>query len=401
MAKKIDWIKGNFPGVRFYKHDTRKHGVKFDKYYSGSFQVNKKRKFIGFGWSSEGWLEDEVWKKINKFKHNLKTGIGPTSLKEEFELREVEEKEIETENMSIDNFYKNIYKPVAKKDKRINTMGPEGSYYKTWIKPELGHLPFHKIKPFNLEKLKKVMIDANRAPRTIQHCFAIFRRIWNFAKLNDIVNEDCPTRKVKLPKVENQRLRFFSHEEANALLNRLQQKSQQVYDMTLLSLHTGMRSGEVRSLIWGVVDFKNKSIAVRDSKGKFRHAYLTEATYEMLNDKYKGQNSSETIFKDRDGQPVKSISKTFDRTVKELNFNEGVMDRRDIASFHTCRHTFASWHVQNGTDLYELKELLGHSTIQLTERYSHLKPDGLKKVAQNFDKMIKDNIIPLEKTENG
>jgi len=401
MDKKINWIKGSFPGVRFYKHETRKHGIKFDRYYSGSFQVNKKRKFIGFGWSSEGWTENKVWEKINKFKHNLKTGTGPTSLKEELAFRDAEKKETEIENMSLNDFYKNTYKPVAMKDKKSNTMGPEGSYYITWIKPELGHLPFYKIKPFNLEKLKKAMMDANRAPRTIQHCFAIFRRIWNFAKLNDITNEDCPTRKVKLPKVENQRLRFFTHEEADALLNRLQKNSRQVYNMTLLSLHTGMRSGEVRSLIWGVVDFENKSLAVRDSKGKFRHAYLTEATFKMLNDIYNEQNSSEKIFKDRDGQPVKSISKTFDRAIKKLKFNDGVIDRRDRASFHTCRHTFASWHVQNGTDLYELKELLGHSTIQLTERYSHLKPDGLKKVAQNFDKMIKKNIILLDKAENG
>ena len=51
-------------------------------------------------------------------------------------------------------------------------------------------------------------------------------------------------------------------------------------------------------------------------------------------------------------------------------------------------------HIQNGTDLYTVKELLGHSTIQLTERYSHLRPDGLKMAAQNFDeKVIKNNII--------
>ena len=50
------------------------------------------------------------------------------------------------------------------------------------------------------------------------------------------------------------------------------------------------------------------------------------------------------------------------------------------------RHTFSSWHVQNGTDLYTVKELLGHSTIQLTERYSHLRPDGLKKATATLEK---------------
>jgi site-specific recombinase XerD len=116
---------------------------------------------------------------------------------------------------------------------------------------------------------------------------------------------------------------------------------------------------------------------------------------------YQDQSPSELVFKDNNGRQIIKISKTFGRTIKNLGFNDGVTDRRDRALFHTCRHTFASWHVQNGTDLYTVKELLGHSTIQLTERYSHLRPDGLKKAARNFDeKVIKNNIIKLEKTEN-
>jgi len=84
-----------------------------------------------------------------------------------------------------------------------------------------------------------------------------------------------------------------------------------------------------------------------------------------------------------------------------LRFNNGITDRRDKALFHTCRHTFASWHVQNGTDLYTVKELLGHSTIQLTERYSHLRPDGLKTAAKNFDNNLKNSkkIVEMKKIE--
>ncbi len=148
----------------------------------------------------------------------------------------------------------------------------------------------------------------------------------------------------------------------------------------------------------GVVDFENKSLTIRDSKGELRHVFMTNMLEALFERMYKKQKPSDFVFKDNKGEKIKSISNSFDRVVEELGFNIGVDDRRDKVTFHTCRHTFASWHVQNGTDLYTVKELLGHSTIQLTERYSHLRPDGLKKAAQLFDKrVVNGNPVPLEK----
>jgi len=407
-AKKISWEKGNNPGVRFYKHDARKHGVKFDRYFSGAYQVRGKRKFIGFGWESEGWTDKEVSNKLDKYKHNLKTGNGPITLKEEIALKEVEQedlKRVEQEKEKLDitfsDFFENTYIPISKTSKKFESWRKELEHFKNWLKDELGHIPVKKITAFNLEKVKKNMLDAGRASRSIQYVFATFRQAWNYARLNDIVNNDSPTRKVKLAKVNNKRLRFFSHEEADILLSTLKNKSQQVHDITLFSLHTGARAGEIFFLTWGVVDFENGTAQLRDSKGADRHAYLTDATQNMLKHRFNGQAASEFVFKDTKGKQINKISNTFFRTIDELRFNDGITDRRDKALFHTCRHTFASWHVQNGTDLYTVKELLGHSTIQLTERYSHLRPDGLKKAAQMFDeKIIKNNIVPLEKTEN-
>jgi len=403
--KNIKWEKGSLPGIRFFKHETRKHGVKFDRYFSGSFQVKGKRKFIGFGWSSEGWTEKKIWEKINEYKHNLKIGNGPTTLKEEMAMKEAEKREqkknkaiAERDNKTFGAFFKEVYEPAALKHKKIYTVQNEIGLFNNWLKPEVGHLPFNKIKPFNLEKIKKNMLDAGRAPRSLQYCFATFRQVWNYAQINDFVNDSSPTRKVKLPKVKNNRLRFFTPEEAAILLDALKYRSQQVHDITLFSLHTGARAGEIFALTWGVVDFKNGSVLLRDSKGADRHAYLTTATRNMLEALFNGQAASELIFKDTADSQIKKISKTFFRTVNGLGLNDGITDRRDKALFHTCRHTFASWHVQNGTDLYTVKELLGHSTIQLTERYSHLRPDGLKTVAREFDdKLKKSNIVSLPK----
>ncbi|CCK80034.1 tyrosine-type recombinase/integrase [Desulfobacula toluolica] len=404
MAK---WKSSKYPGVRFREHPTRKHGVSFDKYFAIRYQRDGKRKEEGLGWTSGGWTLQKAALKLAELKEAAVTGNGETRLSEKREKARIKKIEIQKEKarkekdaITIKNYFYKTYYPAIQQEKKHKTHIREESLFRTWINPAIGHKTFKDISSFDLERLRKNMLDEGRAPRSVQYCFATFRQIWNHARINGLINNESPTRNVKLPKVENQRLRFLSHEEAEILLKSLKIKSQKIHDMTLLSLHTGVRAGEIFSLTWGVIDLENGFALVRDAKGKPRHVYLTDATQAMFERIYEGQSPSELVFKDTNGKQIQFISHTFDRTVKELGFNDGVTDRRDKVTFHTCRHTFASWHVQNGTDLYTVKNLLGHSTIQLTERYSHLRPDGLKKAAQNFDeKVIKNNIAPLEKTK--
>jgi site-specific recombinase XerD len=68
--------------------------------------------------------------------------------------------------------------------------------------------------------------------------------------------------------------------------------------------------------------------------------------------------------------------------------NKGIEDKRQRVVFHTLRHTYASWLVENGVDLYTVKELMGHKNLAMTERYSHLGQNTLKAAVQKLERAI-------------
>jgi len=90
------------------------------------------------------------------------------------------------------------------------------------------------------------------------------------------------------------------------------------------------------------------------------------------------------IFPGPHRKPLREITSYFRTSVSELGFNEGITDRRERFSFHSLRHTAASFLIQSGVDLYTVKEILGHRSIALTERYSHLADHALKQAAQKM-----------------
>lgn len=119
-----------------------------------------------------------------------------------------------------------------------------------------------------------------------------------------------------------------------------------------------------------------------------RYAYLTDEITEVLRSRHLGQRSG-LVFTSRTGGKVDRISKAYSRTVDEL-FNEDVADSRQRVCFHTLRHTYASWLVQKGVDLYSVKELMGHADFKMTTRYSHLAPEGLRRKAKVLEGSLEE-----------
>jgi len=403
MAKR-KWNKTRYPGVRYREHETRKHGVGWDRYFSIRYRFDSKMYESGLGWTSQGWTTEKASSELAELKKNAKTGSGPLTLAEKRDLarqgKEAEaqaKQEEEKQALTFGQYFEKTYHPAAAVSKKHNTWKQEGSYCKVWLKPNIGRMRLMDLRPLHIEKIKRAMVKKKKAPRTIQAVLALARQVWNHARNNDIVSGDWPGRSVKAGRFDNRRMRFLTHDECEALISKLREVSPQVANMALLSLDTGMRAGEIFSLTWENVNMDTGQIRVMDTKsGKNRTAYMTQRVKDMFQALEDDQG---LVFPSNTGGRVGQISATVVRIIKAIGLNDGITDSRNKATFHSFRHTFASRLVANGTDLYTVKELMGHSTLAMTERYSHVSNDSLelavKRMEQATAKKAVAVVIPL------
>jgi integrase len=392
------WYKTEYKGIRYRKHKERKHGIKFDRYFAVRYQRDGKRKEEGIGWASEGWTLEKVALLLAELKQAHKTGKGPVRLSDKREIAEkkkqvdkAQEEQKAREGITFSQYFSDTYFPIAKMNKKHESYRKEKEHFKNWLSPVLGKMPLKDIYPLNLEKVKKNMMDAGRSSRSLQYVFATFRQIWNMAKRDGLVSAESPSKQVKLPKISNERLRFLTYKEADKLLENLKGRSIQLHNIALLSLHCGLRASEIFRLKWQDIDLNRGGwgvIMVHGKGDKSRPAFMTEDVKAMFESLELGSPDS-LVFTDRQGNQIASISNAFDRAVRELSLNDGITDPRNKFTFHCLRHTFASWLVQSGESLYTVKELLGHSTMAMTERYSHLASKNLKDAVKKLEESLK------------
>jgi integrase len=406
----IKRYKTEYPGVRYKEHPTRKHGIRADRYFSVVYRLGSKVIEEGLGWGSEGMTAAKASLELGKLKEAKRLGVGPQTLHEKRAInqqkREQKQREQEQEQkdaLTFDQLFSKAYIEDADRTKNVISVRRERELYRLHIKDVLGAVPLKDISVKHIETVRDRMIDSGKAPATIRYALAVPRQVINYAKDHEMFSGDNPVSKVKKPKGDNKRVRFLSHEEASMLLDAIRDRSIECYNISLLSLHTGMRLGEITSLAWADVDFRKRLLTLRNTKnGLTRHARMTKAVFEMLFSLKKGK-PNELVFPPRTGAKaakVMKISRTFERCVDALMLNEGIMDPRQQVVFHSLRHTFASWMIEGGASLFTVSKLLGHNTIAMTERYSHVAEKTLQQAVQSFENSIDSAAVKTPKTDN-
>lgn len=376
-------------GIRYREHPSRKHGLKPDRYYVLRYIVDGVRRQEALGWASEGVTLEKARIELGRLKEANRLGEGPRTLAERRELAKIKKAQEEAErllqlrnSMTFGEFWDSNYWP-AQGHKADGSLVAEKALYSKWIAPVLQKKVFSQICASDIERIKMNMTRAKKAPSSMKYVMSIVSQVWSVALRDNFVVEKCPSCQIVLPKKDNKRQKYLNNEELNQLLNKLKAHSYIVYEMALLAVDCGLRFGEISGLQWDDCDFSRGMMLIRDPKSSVnRYAFMTVRVKDML-EQYENKKNG-YIFVDRHGNRIARVSNTFRRIADEM-FNDGIKDPRMRVCFHTLRHTFASRLVQNGVSLFEVKELLGHSDFSMTQRYSHLSPEGLQRVVKILD----------------
>ncbi|MBR1620257.1 site-specific integrase [bacterium] len=241
-----------------------------------------------------------------------------------------------------------------------------------------GNIDLQDITPALIEDFKRdIKHNTENKNATINRHLQALSKMLNIAVANDLINKN-PMWSVKKLKENNYKTRVLSPEEEKRLFEEIERgydvigrghipKTIYPYihlkDIIDCALQTAMRRGEIFTLKWSYIDFDYEFIELLETKsGKSRKIPISSKLMKIL--KRLQNNGSEYVFINKDtGLPYNDIKKSFNSVLEKAE----IKDFR----FHDLRHTAATRMLENGADIRTVQEILGHSSVSVTERYTH------------------------------
>ena len=294
---------------------------------------------------------------------------------------------IESEKFTLNDLL-DRYKSEVLSEKRAK--GQSGQLI--WWKDQLGEYKLKDLTPSLIAGLKdkltkdqsertgrsRTSATVNRYLALLSHAFTVAVREWQWMAVN-------PLRQISKFKEAQGRTRFLSDEERERLLDVCSSsKNTHLFTLVTLALSTGMRRGEMLGLRWENIDIQNRRITLVITKnGERRGVPLVGKAYGLIKELFlKLEPEGQDLLFPSPNNSKKPISI---RTAWET-----VLKRSRIENFrfHDLRHSTASYLAMNGASLLEIADILGHKTLQMVKRYSHLSEDHKTIVLENMNKNI-------------
>jgi integrase len=258
-----------------------------------------------------------------------------------------------------------------------------------WWKSKIGTYSLAEVTPALIAQYRDHLLNSNtcrgtkRSPSTVirylaalSHAMTIAMKEWGWI-------DDTPMRKVTKPTAPRGRVRFLDDDERQRLLDVCKKsKSKHLYAIVVLAISTGMRHGEIVSLRWPQVDLKRGKLTLHETKnGEIRSVPLASHALEQIIALSKvRRNDTELLFPGQNAQKPIDTRKPWYTALAKANI--------DNFRFHDLRHCTASYLAMNGASLTEIAAVLGHKTLSMVKRYSHISDNHTSDVVTRMNNKI-------------
>ncbi len=272
--------------------------------------------------------------------------------------------------LTFREFADQYYESYAK----INKKSFISDYYMLkQLKKQWGAYAIRQINPLLIEGFRKDLLERGRKRSTTNRYLALLGKMMNLAIDWGLLTQNPVSRVKFFSEKANFRETILSLEEEEALLKKCPKR---LLPIVQVALNTGMRRGEILGLRWSQVDLAARTIKLSQTKsGKPRIIPINAFLIDILTGQERKTGYSEFVFLNRaTRKPFKDVKKAFNSAAT----NAGIEGLR----FHDLRHTFASRLVAAGVDLITVKDLLGHHSVKVTERYTHTNAEQKKKAVE-------------------
>lgn len=238
-------------------------------------------------------------------------------------------------------------------------------YHLRWLQPHFDGKYLDEIDRTFLDRVLSIRKKCGVANATVNRCMQVVSNILRKAALDwEWIDRAPKVRSLPEPLI---RVRWLTKEEAIRLLSEL---PEHLEAMARFSLATGLRCGNVRGLQWSQVDLAKQRAWIHPDQAKARKAIAvplsSEAIAVLREQRFKHQVYVFTY----KGKPIgQAHGKAWQAALKRA----GITNFR----WHDLRHTWASWHVQNGTPMHILQQLGGWHSMEMVQKYAHLASEHL------------------------
>jgi len=278
------------------------------------------------------------------------------------------------------------YKRDVLSRKSASMQESQGYQLGVW-KKEIGNLTLDQLTPQIItecrDKFLRTVTHSGRprTPATVNRMLSALSHLITIATNEWEWMEESPLRKVKKLRESKGRVRSLSEKEREAILTACDNSDCKALGLIVrIALATGMRRSEIANLRWPDIDLSTGRTVIHQTKnGQRRATFISGKTLELVKQHTKVRNlKTDLLFP----SPNKTDSPlSFVTAWNTVVTNAGLKDFK----FHDLRHEFATRLAEEGASLAQLGEALGHKTLAMVKRYSHLTESSIQEVVERMN----------------